>query len=861
MNTVLLSAQSGTLHSSDNTGIAVNQASSNTTSQVTAFVDEDAGAETRILKGYVPETTVVGNSDATLGEFLSRPIWCSTTPWNHGSSLFIKFHPHDKILENHRVKSKISFYSMIRFDICVKVLINGSKFHYGKLIVAFDPINKHSEMPHNFSTQHNAYDLIRYSQLPHVIVDATDSKGGVLCIPYFYAFPYVQLESFLSGNLGTIYISSMTGLKNTSGFDSPIDVTVYAWAENVSLAMPTNFEYQSGSEYGTGILSTPASTIASASGALSQVPVIGPYAKATSMVAGALGKVARLFGFSRPQIMTDTVLVKPVPSGNLANVDASEAVMKLSQDSKCEVSIDPRITGVTEGDNLSIVSYATRLSYIHTLNFEVDDGHGKYLGGISVGPYLMKKESHDESYHMTPACKVASCYEYWTGSIRFKILINKTAFHQGRIVAVYDPLGVVTEYTNSNICYQRIIDIGKEDEVDMTIGWGNHRRFLSTHTSGGFPTPDDAFDLGASDTPGTQIKSDKNYNGYLSFYVVNGLINSATSASGSTSGNDYGVNLLIFTAMCDDAKFAVPTTQVLDRFHYRPKMLDAQSGDLDNAGEPIVAPIVGKMTPTDDKTFDIYFGESSTSIRQLFKRYVHTRTWKPDRQALSSTMDRGWSFQKLTQKDIPYFTGTYDPAQIGNRGLDIVGMTESGTVKKAYVDLVTTTYLQWFMPTFAAYRGSFRRKYMFVDSGDSTVGVIRGRRVPITTGFWENVVVNANINEAEKFAIDAYPAFRESGNGTACTNTTINSVIEVELPFYSQRLFRSTRKINNKTLDCTTHDVCVTQYSGKNTDNIDHETFMHEWVAAGEDFNLYFFVGCAPMYFYDVINVEYPPDP
>merc|ERR1711959_184334 len=177
-----------------------------------------------------------------------------------------------------------------------------------------------------------------------------------------------DLQSYDNGMMGSVYVASMTGLKNTSGFDSPIDVSVYTWAENVSLAMPTNFEFQSGSEYGTGIISTPASTIAAASGALAEVPVIGPYAKATSMVAGVLGKVARLFGFSRPQIMTDTVLVKPVPSGNLANVDASEAVLKLSQDSKCEVSIDPRITGITEGDNLSIVSYATRLSYIHTID-------------------------------------------------------------------------------------------------------------------------------------------------------------------------------------------------------------------------------------------------------------------------------------------------------------------------------------------------------------------------------------------------------------------------------------------------------------------------------------------------------------
>jgi hypothetical protein len=112
----------------------------------------------------------------------------------------------------------------------------------------------------------------------------------------------------------------------------------------------------SGDEYGKGIISAPASAIAKAAGMLEAIPMIAPYARATEMVATKVGQIAALFGYSRPAVISDIVLQKPSPTGNLANVDAADAVNRLTLDSKQELTIDSRTVGLDGSDQMTIDS-------------------------------------------------------------------------------------------------------------------------------------------------------------------------------------------------------------------------------------------------------------------------------------------------------------------------------------------------------------------------------------------------------------------------------------------------------------------------------------------------------------------------
>merc|ERR1739838_1286251 len=112
--------------------------------------------------------------------------------------------------------------------------------------------------------------------------------------------------------MGDITIKSFGNLLHANGGNDPVTVTIYLWAEDVVLTVPTYssapiLESQAGKysntingdEYGSGIISKPAAAIAKA--------------------AGALANIAKMFGFSRPNIITNTVLTKFSPTGNLAN--------------------------------------------------------------------------------------------------------------------------------------------------------------------------------------------------------------------------------------------------------------------------------------------------------------------------------------------------------------------------------------------------------------------------------------------------------------------------------------------------------------------------------------------------------------
>merc|ERR1712127_414048 len=111
--------------------------------------------------------------------------------------------------------------------------------------------------------------------------------------------------------MGDITIKSFGNLLHANGGNDPVTVTIYLWAEDVVLTVPTYSsilvsqagKYSNtinGDEYGSGIISKPAAAIAKAAGALASLPVIGPYMTATQVASGAVANIAKMFGFSRP---------------------------------------------------------------------------------------------------------------------------------------------------------------------------------------------------------------------------------------------------------------------------------------------------------------------------------------------------------------------------------------------------------------------------------------------------------------------------------------------------------------------------------------------------------------------------------
>jgi hypothetical protein len=415
-------------------------------------------------------------SDSTLGSFLSRPTRIGEYSWSVNAPLFERFNPWQLFLNDPRVAEKIANFELYRSKLHVKMVISGTGFHYGRALVSYNPLVGYDEI----STERNFLDvdLIQASQKPHFFLNPTNNSGGQLDLPFFWFKNYLSLSEADRNDMGEIAMKSFGVLQHANDGNDPVTITVYAWASDVVLTMPTaqttltaaNYTPQSGTlnsgdEYGKGIISAPASAIAHAAGKLKDVPTIGPYARATEMVATGIGDLATHWGYSRPPIVTDIVQQKPTPTGNMANTDAADAVMKLSLDSKQELTIDSRTVGLDGEDQMDIARFVQRESFLDRFTMTPSQTPDTLLWNSRVTPNLYG--TYNDEIHPTPMSYMAQVFNKWQGTIKYRFQVVKSNFHKGKILIRWDPRANPADI-QYNTVYSRVIDLAECDDIEFT---------------------------------------------------------------------------------------------------------------------------------------------------------------------------------------------------------------------------------------------------------------------------------------------------------------------------------------------------------------------------------------------------------
>lgn len=820
------------------------------THEITAFADQDAGWSTTIESVYEPTMDLGNNSDSQLGDFLSRPIRQSAQSWAVGQSLYYKFNPWTAFCENPFVRDKIKNYELLRMKLHCKMVISGTQFHYGRALVSYNPFTLGDGV--TVDRQFIAQDLIAASQKPHFFLNPSNNEGGQLELPFFWPNNYLEIPKADWTGMGEIVVQSFGNLKHANLGNDPVTVTIYIWASDVVLTMPTSHDpplvSQSGKrpkrnlgsrnagnrmsndEYGSGIISKPATAIAKAAGQLADLPIIGPYMVASQIAAGGMAQIAKLFGYSRPAVITDIGLYKPSPTGNLANVDAADAVQKLTLDSKAELSVDSRTVGLTGEDEMGIVQYATRESYLTHFDWAPTDNPDKLLWNTRVLP--MQLSTIDGEIHMTPLAHIATAFEAWQGSLKFRFQVVKSNFHKGRLLVRWDP-NAFTSAVNYNTNYSRVVDIADLDDFEIVIGWGQAQPWKSCG---------DPYSSGSNFSASTRLSENTSEgNGILEISVLNELVSPSTDS-------DLSIN--VFVSACEDIKFAAPTNDKLRQFSLfkpPPAVLASQSGIPDrNENETITdkptggAPLndIGSTSDPDDPTYLVYFGDPPTSIRELIKRYCFTRGWAMPAASVDTMRVNG-----LRNKNLPYFIG-WD-----SNGVDLA---TDGTTPQT---LGSTAFMTWFMPCYAGYRGSVRKKYMFENAGDTSPNVVRQGFITSDTGnvFSSEYAFSNTAKQQTRYLSSRYNP--GSGAGNAATNCSVNNTVEVEFPFYWDRRFASSRSVGANALQSNSHQVrSMSSHGGSGSASPRIVTpTIQQHDAAGEDFSLFFFTG-VPIYYRYTLN-------
>ena len=806
-------------------------------------------------------------SDSMLTDYLQRPVRISSVSWAVAGSLDEVINPWTLFMSDPGVQDRIKHFHLLRGDICIKIIINGNAFHYGRAIAAYHPLG-----PIDSETGNQLVDcpdavLTVFSQMPHIYLNPTCCSGGELHMPYFYPSNFFRIPTADWTNAGNLYIKSFAPLQHANGALDDVTVSVFAWLENVEMCVPTTNEYDFQStktsypkgkktpkppqqtqakpvkekktkdEYGTGIISKPASIIARAANSVKDAPIIGEFAKATSIAAGAVAGIAKIFGYSRVPVVEEPSRMRPTYFGQLAVTDMPEVVEKLALDSKQELCVDSRTVGLDGEDHMELSTIVQKEAYITQFNWDVVDAADTVLWNVRVSPAMAitgTATSGTEYKALTPMCHVAHLFRNWSGDIIYRFSVVCSEYHKGRLRVTVDPNYLdLTGGQHFNNVYSRIIDIAKERDFELRVTWLQGQAYLRTRTNPGNQWSETAYSSSLSSA-----------NGVLTVQVLNELTTPNSTAAHdayvlvSTRG---GENLHFFDPMesrlSDISVFPEPVAELAPEPELTFQSLEVEPEECADTPDPtlveLTQDVIGQGDVPEEISY-VYAGESVLSFRQLLRRYWFHGSESYDTASATSIVRRQITWLRANFPEFRGYSGAYS-------------LQETATGEK--FNYTKMTLLNYLAPAYLGYRGGIRHKYSFDNPDHLGIGAVT-RSTDSRVGNLPEAddgagVVTGNVNDTARRAVANMP---KGANGTAVTLQSGNPALETELPFYSQYRYALSRVYSNEgeTLtgtDSMSHTIAVTAPR-------DAWASYTRAVSVGEDFTFFWYLHAPIFYSY-----------
>jgi hypothetical protein len=810
--------------------------------QNVVFTDQISAFKTEVVSVMDPTRSQQDTHDADLADFFARPIKIKEFEWSIGSDVFEQFNPWSEYLENPRVSNRIANFNMLRCKLHLKFVINANGFMYSRVLVSYLPFHQWDALTESSSLI--PQDAVQESQMPHIFLNPTTSTGGEMILPFVWPENNVHIPTSDWDKLGRITMRSLALLKHANGATGVATISVFAWAEEMSLNVltsvdPDTMTAQMGLESEVdeanqkGVISGPATAVANVSKALSVVPEIAPFAMATAHAASTVAGVAKAFGYSRPTQTRDNCPVKPVATSSLSLTTVPDTVQKLTLDDKQELTIDPRIAGLGGEDTMSIKKIATTESYLTSFSWPIGTAPGTLLWNGRVDPCTFAYDGV-RKYHFPACCVAALPFKYWTGTMKFRFQIMSSAYHKGRLKVSYDPNWVGSEEFNT--MYTRVVDLASETDFTISVSNGQTRTLVDHH----MPAVDSVSQLYST----TRYLSKEQGNGVVAVSVLNEL-----TTPNSTVNNDISVN--VFVSAGDDFEVFVPTHD-FSYFVYKPQMGLETDLEMTPQSGPEITPdsfaseqdkpehetgeSIGPTVDSLEHVSAVFTGESVKSFRQVLKRYnLHTAI---------APIIYGERNIDLKTCYFPYLRG---------KVADAVGVTQAGNP----YNYCNTMLLHWIVNCFSSWRGSIRtkiipggrRSWLRIFAERDLVNDLSTLQYILTNTAYNTYTTNSEAGQDCITTLIGEPK-TFGANGQMFTISEVNPVAELEVPYYSSLRFVP-GKIENHTGPRMSdfHEMSNVHYKFQVLG--DEQSFFDIHYAIGEDFSTYFWTGCPPMYYED----------
>lgn len=810
------------------------------------------------------------DSNLELNQFLNRPIKIFSAQWGTGSPFDHQFNPWTAYLQSPSIENRLAHYRLLRGRLHVKFVVSGTTFHYSRVLVDYLPTpNYDSYSVAPLTGGYTLNDITLASQRPHLWLDPSTSKGGELCLPFFWFENNVDITERVWQQLGRVSVHSLFPLVHANGGDSDVTVSAFAWMDDVKFAVPTHKvnsslspqaeSYQlepQGETDNPGIVSKTATTVASIARNLVKAPIIGPYAKATEIGARAVGAIGALFGFSRP-ITKEVDMYRPRTKGNYAVTNAPDDVTKLSVDINQEVTISPSVVDLGTQDELEINYIASRESVLDTFTWTTTNVSETLLWNAVVEPGVVRSSpfaypgSTSQAIYMPALAYAAAPFSYWRGSIKYRFQIVCSGVHRGRLRVTWDPCSTLALGNDESYTTQQstVIDIAETKDFTITVGWGQTTSYMNVRSARAQSTP-----LFGSSAVSYDSSTTRYGNGTISVYCVNEL------TSTSTEGNNINVIVSVFGG--DDIEFAAPTSQEMKNLYPSSfnAVLNPQAESLVNdstemgpAGENDVNTYSNPGSKSDN-TNEVFFGEKILSFRQMLKRYC---TYSFQGYAFSNSNVAYSTIRNM----FPTYPGWYEVAdKVSIPSGTLAHLLTATTVDDyRYFLYGNPTFLNYCSLGFVGWRGGIRwlvdgTKGTSVRLGNWDTGAIYEQKQTHSLSF-------ASAPAYEKAAIEAVG--QNTGlNGLLYEHHTVQNQAGAEVPFYSPFRFMPCRfrqdiqefdsLLPKIEIIAEGYDVVSSAVSDS------YESLVRSHVAAAEDLTFLFYIGPPVLYTYPEIPTTNP---
>lgn len=837
--------QSATLEEAES--VIVTEAMGNTTEveQTVTFIDNEGGVSVDAPSSSNNVALIDGTEDIGLGSFLSRPTLINTINWTTSNliSVISTIKPWQAFLNDTRIKKKIDNYAFLRGNLHIKVILNGTPFQYGMMRMSYSPLLGFVSDKITVPTPINPI-LIPYSQQPGFYLYPQANAGGEMKLPFFLHKNWLDITNDTEvENMGTLNFVVYNPLQTAvTGGTTAVTLRVYAWMSDVQLMGATSKFALQADEYGKGVVSAPASALASVAQTLTHVPIIGRFARATQIGASAVSKIASLFGYTNVPVISDVHGYQPMNGPMMASAHIGTQVQKLALDPKQELSIDPSPHGIGSADELSLSYLKTKESYFASTSWSTSDLTSTQLFNMRVNPYQCSSIDINNSlsapvgkqtYHI-PLSYVGSMFKHWRGDLIVRMKVVCTKFHKGRLKISYDPLGDITASNPAeNSVYTEILDIGERDDVEIRIPYHQDLPWLKN-------------DLTLSDnwSPGNALAPRRNIdNGVLTVRVL-------TALTAPVAGSLY---LNFFIRGADNFEYANPAGHIgPDGSNVIPSFFQLQAEDRTDV--VTTGLMMGQPAKTSVDRYALNYGECVGSLRNLIHRYTIQ-----DTVALPQNPHTGsglYLFRKNIKR-MPYSPG-YQANWFTSANKVIAA---SGFSPYAYN---TMHPLTWISGMFLGYRGSVNvnatvhsDKYGFLDDikvtryTDSSANTVNNRYVSN-----EGTLSSAATNSARSFFLGRQYAVRDGLAGMAITSNRTNATVSFNLPDFNNRNFSLVDPsfyVLGSSIDGTDEQGALLEVKCASVDNVldngSRNVTIQTAIGAGVDFTCLNFL-CCPTVFY-----------